>query len=151
MKVVGIYVAPVASVAMIAVDEVRAVPGRGLVGDRYHDGTGTYSTKRKSWSEITLIEIETIDALAREGNILIDPRDTRRNIVTEGIALNHLVDRKFQLGDVKIWGERLCEPCTHLENLTVRGIRDALVHRGGLRGRILTEGIIQAGDRVTLV
>lgn len=149
MKVIGIYIAPVAGVAMLAVDEVRAVPGKGLAGDRYYDGTGTWSTKRKWWSEITLIENETIDALAREEDIRIDPREARRNVVTEGVALNHLVERKFQLGEVEIWGERLCEPCTHLENLTVRGMREALVHRGGLRGRILTEGVIRAGDRVT--
>ncbi len=151
MKVVGIYLAPIASAAMIAVDETQAVPGRGLVGDRYYDGTGTYSSKRKWWSEITLIESETIDALAREANILIDPREARRNIVTENVALNHLVDRKFRLGEIEIWGERLCEPCTHLEKLTVGGIREGLMHRGGLRGRILTEGIIRVGDPVTLV
>ena len=150
MNVAGIYVASDAGGPLIAVDQVRAVPGKGLVGDRYFSGMGTFSAKTKSGREITLIERESIDAIARESDIQIDPGETRRNIVTEGVALNHLVERKFKLGEVEIWGERLCEPCTHLENLTVKGVREALVHRGGLRGRILTEGVIKAGDPVVI-
>lgn len=150
MNVAGIYVASDAGAPLIAVDEVRAVPGKGLVGDRYFGGTGTFSAKAKAGREITLIERESIDAIARESDIQIDPGEARRNIVTEGVALNHLVGEKFKLGEVEIWGERLCEPCTHLENLTVKGVREALVHRGGLRGRILTEGVIKAGDPVVI-
>jgi MOSC domain-containing protein YiiM len=64
------------------------------------------------------------------------------------VPLNHLVDREFWVGPVRMRGTRLCEPCKYLEGLTQRGVMSGLVHRGGLRALILTEGIIRAGDVV---
>ena len=74
--------------------------------------------------------------------------DARRNIVTRGVALNHLVGKEFTVGNVRIRGIRLCEPCDHLERLTGKPVLKGLLHRGGLRAQILTEGTIHAGDEV---
>ena len=95
---------------------------------------------------MTLIEIEAIAALKRELDIDLKPSQSRRNIVTEGIALNHLVDKIFLVGAVQLKGVRLCEPCAHLEQLTTEGVHQGLIHRGGLRAEVLSEGIIHAGD-----
>ncbi|HEY8393899.1 MAG TPA: MOSC domain-containing protein [Thermaerobacter sp.] len=149
-RVAFICIAPSAAAPMTTVEQVRAVPGRGLEGDRYFQGTGTFWRPLPDY-ELTLIEIETLEALEREEGIRLHPADARRNIVTRGVPLNHLAGRQFRLGPVLVEGIRLCEPCGHLERLTRPGVREALVHRGGLRARILTEGIIRIGDVVAPV
>ena len=79
----------------------------------------------------------------------IEPIETRRNVVTRGVALNHLVGKRFRVGEVMLQGIRLCEPCEHLESLTRPGVRAALVHRGGLRAQILEGGAIRVGDSIS--
>jgi len=154
---VSIHLAPQASAPMQSVAEARAVPGRGLEGDRYFTGLGFYSSKPGyGGREVTLIEVETLEALANvavnaEGQrlgIKLTAADSRRNIATAGVPLSHLVDREFWVGAVRMQGTRLCEPCKHLEELTGSGVLGALIHRGGLRARILTEGTIRVGDIV---
>src|ERR1700720_2532513 len=141
-SVVSIHVAAEASAAMQSITEVRALPGRGLEGDRYFSGTGFYSTKSSyGGREVTLIETEAVEALFggvlnAEGQrlgIKLAAADTRRNIATSGVPLNHLIDREFRVGAVLMRGTRLCEPCKHLEDLTHRGVMSGLIHRGGLR------------------
>jgi MOSC domain-containing protein YiiM len=156
--VVSLHIAPAAGHPMTVVPEVRAVPGRGLEGDRYFLGQGHYSA-RPSWGgrEVTLIEVETLEALEQgvvnaageRLGLRITPAETRRNIATAGVPLNHLVGRTFWVGPVRMRGTRLCEPCRYLEDLTGRpGLLSALVHRGGLRAQILNEGVIRTGDPV---
>jgi MOSC domain-containing protein YiiM len=127
--------------------EVEARRGRGLVGDRYFLASGTFS-KPGMDSEVTLIESETLAALGSESDIHFAAGDSRRNLVTQGVPLNHLVGRDFFVGEVLLRGVRLCEPCGHLEKLTVSGVRDALRHRGGLRAAIITGGTLRAGDPI---
>ena len=122
-----------------SVKEVRAVAGKGLEGDRYFEHTNRDS-------QVTLIEAEAIEALARESGVELKPGDARRNIVTRGVALNHLVEREFRVGEVTLRGIRLCEPCAHLAGLTTQKVLPGLVHRGGLRAQILNDGVLRTGD-----
>jgi len=154
---VSIHIARAAAAPMQSIAEVRALPGRGLEGDRYFVGTGYYSkTPSHGGREVTLIEIETIEALfggvlnaSGQGlGINLTAADTRRNIATSAVPLNHLVDREFIVGSVIMRGTRLCEPCKYLEDLTQRGVMSGLIHRGGLRALILNEGFIRVGDAV---
>lgn len=141
MRVISINMAPSKGAPMVSVEEVRALAGRGLVGDRKLDSP-------KPGGQLTLIEVEAIEALARDYKIEIEPRVTRRNIVTRGVALNHLVGREFKIGEVRVRGVRLCEPCTYLETLTGMKLREGLVHRGGLRADIVSNGVIRKGDEI---
>lgn len=134
---------------MQAIDSVRAVAGRGLEGDRYHEKLGTYSNNPGSGREVTLIESEAIEALKREYNVEVTAALARRNIVTRGVALNHLVERVFAVGAVILRGTRLCEPCVHLEGLSRPGTVRGLIHRGGLRAEIVHGGVIRIGDAIT--
>jgi MOSC domain-containing protein YiiM len=145
--VVSIHIAPVAEAAMQAVNEVRAVPGQGLEGDRYFNHTGTFS-KPQPDRELTLIESEAIDAFRTELGVELDQGFSRRNIVTRDVPLNHLVEREFLIGEVRVRGIKLCEPCTHLAKVAHSAVLPGLVHRGGLRAQILTEGTISAGAEV---
>ena len=147
--VVSIHIAAAAEVPMAMVHEVRAVPGKGLEGDRYFKQIGTYSNEPGLGRDFTLIEIEAIEALKRDYGIELPPGDSRRNIVTRGVPLNHLVGREFKVGEVTLRGIRLCEPCSHLEKLSRKGVQHGLIHRGGLRTHILSGGIIRVGDSVS--
>lgn len=155
--VVSIHIAAEASAPMQSITQVRAFPGRGIEGDRYFSGTGFYS-KKSSYGgrEVTLIEIEAVEALFggvlnAEGErcgIKLAAADTRRNIATSSVPLNHLVDHEFWVGTVLMRGTRLCEPCKHLDDLTRPGVMSGLIHRGGLRALILSEGVIRVCDTV---
>ena len=145
--VISINIAPEAEAPMQSVNEARAVPGQGLEGDRYFDHKGTFS-KPQPDRELTLIEAEAIEALRKEFQVDFGLSASRRNIVTRGVPLNHLVDKEFWIGNVKARGLRLCEPCSHLQRLSHPKVLPGLVHRGGLRAQILTEGMIRVGEIV---
>ncbi len=144
----SIYIAPAATAAMLSVPEALAIPGVGLEGDRYALRQGTFFKPEPDF-ELTLIEAEAIEALQRDYHVELAPGEARRNLVTRNVALNHLVGRDFQIGQVKIRGIRLCEPCSHLQRLTGREVIKGLLHRGGLRAQILTQGAIHVGDSLS--
>lgn len=144
-RVVGIFIAADEGAATARVAEVSTVAGCGIEGDRYFNAQG--------WADggkhLTLIETEALDGLEREYGTTLGRDESRRNIATSGVALNHLVGREFRVGDeVVCRGIRLCEPCGHLEKLTGKKVRKGLVHRGGLRAQIVTGGVIREGDAI---
>jgi hypothetical protein len=138
----AIVIAPVVSEPVTLVERAEALPERGLAGDRYADGTGTFASGRPG-SALTLIDAAVLDEL---GAI-----DHRRNLVVRGTDVNALVGRTFRIGEVLCRGRRLCEPCAHLERLNEGGgVLRPLVHRGGLRADILTPGTVAVGDRLSV-
>ena len=145
-----IHCAPEQGAQPEPVEAVQAVAGAGLRGDRYFRRGGTFSDREGS--ELTLIEGEALAAVERDYGIDLDPGMHRRNITTEAVSLNHLVDTEFRIGEAVCTGTELCEPCSYLErHLESNGVRDALVHRGGLRCRILDGGRIRIGDGIETV
>lgn len=126
------------------VENVRAVPGKGLEGDRnFH--------KDDPLAAVTLIELEAIEALNRDYAVEIDPGASRRNIVTQGVPLNHLIGKEFCVGNVRMRGTKMCEPCNYLAGKTQPKVLPGLVHRGGIRAEILSEGAIAVGDDVQVL
>ncbi|HEY7555019.1 MAG TPA: MOSC domain-containing protein [Candidatus Binatia bacterium] len=148
--VVSIHIAATGAAPMKTVAEIQAVAGKGLEGDRYALKLGTYSNQPGSGRDVTLIEMEAIEALRRDYQIALEPGSTRRNLVSRGVALNHLVDVEFTVGDAVLRGTRLCDPCAHMEKLTVKGAMRGLIHRGGLRAEIVSGGLIRVGDTISL-
>ena len=146
-----IHVAQGASADMKELPEARLVAGRGIEGDRYFLGTGTYSAK-PDVREVTLIEQEVLDALARNdpplqtGPIHLSPAQHRRNLTVRGVPLNHLVGRRFRLGEAILRGGRLNFPCKYLENLLGFPVFLPLFNRSGLNCSIEQGGAIRPGD-----
>jgi MOSC domain-containing protein YiiM len=137
----SIHVTPAARDEPLAVERATAVAGRGLEGDRYHDGTGSFS-HWKGDRDLTLIEAEAVEAAG------LDPGDARRNVVVRGVDLNALVGERFRVGAVECEGRELADPCKHLERLTKPGVIRGLAGRGGLRAAIVSGGEIAVGDAV---
>ena len=147
----AIHLAAEGGAPMHSVDRVRAIAGVGLEGDRYALRTGQYAADPKVDRDLTLIEAEEIEALATGPGIALAPGETRRNVTTRGIRLNELVGRRFRIGAVECEGTRLCEPCQYLTDLLGKPVLTHLVHRAGLRARILTGGEIARGDEVVVL
>jgi hypothetical protein len=141
--VAAILTAPDAESPLARVEQAQAVAGRGLEGDRYYEGRGTFSGPGHGY-QLTLVEAEILDSID------LPWEQARRNIVTRGIALNALVGHRFAVGSIECVGRRLAEPCAHLEKLTRSGLLRPLVHRAGLRADIVKGGSISTGDQVVV-
>ena len=133
---------------MQALAEARLVASVGIEGDRYAMRLGTYSSKHHIDRQVTLIEVETLEALARDGNVELAPHEHRRNLTTRGVPLNHLVGQYFRIGDIVLYGGRLNTPCIYLEKLVGRPVFKPLLNRSGLNCRIIVGGIVRVGDRI---
>lgn len=136
MNVEAINIGPTDEIAPAGT--VSAVAGKGLVGDRHfhEDGAGPGRA-------LTLIEAEVLEDVGLTG------AQSRRQVVVRGVRLNDLVGKRFRVGDVECLGVELCEPCSHLQQMTRAGIIKALIHRGGLNADILTDGQISVGAPVS--
>jgi hypothetical protein len=139
--VAAILTSPSAEAPLSRVDEAEALAGRGLAGDRYAAGRGTFSGPGRGY-ELTLVEAEVLEEIALPWEL------ARRNVVTRGLSVNALVGRRFRIGEVECIGRRLAEPCLQLEKLAQRRLLRPLVHRGGLRADITSGGRIRVGDEV---
>ncbi|KAF3984792.1 MAG: MOSC domain-containing protein [Methylococcales symbiont of Hymedesmia sp. n. MRB-2018] len=149
-KIKYIFIATSSGEPMQSLNVASIVSGKGIEGDRYYTGLGTFSEKLKGNPavEISLIEIEEIDKFNSNHNQQLDYGDFRRNIVTEGIKLNNLVGKIFYIGNVKLKGIRLCEPCSHLAETVNQLVLPHLVGRGGLRAQIISTNKIKIGESI---
>jgi MOSC domain-containing protein YiiM len=148
-KVEGIYITPNRGEPTLLVEMAHVVPGMGIEGDRYFFRHDTNNVDSKPGHEITLIEMETIEAICQQDGVNITPDQTRRNIVTRGVSLNDLVGQLFTIGTIQLRGVRLCEPCNYLASRTDPRILHSMAHRGGLRAEIISEGTIHINDIIT--
>ena len=142
----ALAIAPAAEADMQLLEVARAVAGRGLDGDRYAARAGTFTPRgdQRPGYDLTLMAAEILDELTAAG-VAVDFPATRRNVLTRGIDVNALVGRRFRIGDVLCEGRRLCEPCVHLDRLSGPGLLRPLIHKGGLRADVLTDGEIRPG------
>ncbi|HZD64983.1 MAG TPA: MOSC domain-containing protein [Acidimicrobiales bacterium] len=146
--VTALFVAPGAGAPMRGLDRARLLPGRGLEGDRYAAGTGTWSADRALWSDVTLVASEALAVVAAGLAADLAPGWSRRNVVTTGVDLDGLIGRRFRIGDALLWGERPCHPCAHLDRMSGVPLRPALRGRGGLRAGVLAGGELAVGHPV---
>jgi MOSC domain-containing protein YiiM len=136
MHVDAINIGP--SEALAPVESVTAVAGKGLVGDRH------FIDNPAPGNALTLIEAEVLEDVGLTG------AQSRRQVVVRGVRLNDLIGKRFRVGDVECYGVEICEPCSHLQELTRPGIIKDLIHRGGLNADILSGGTISVGDEISV-
>ena len=128
--------------AVNLIPEVRAVAGNGLEGDRYFDAEGT---DHDLTQEVTLIEIEGIEAAARESRLELTVQGHAPNIVTRDSA-RRATRRGVHIGDVGLEGLTPNPPCRHLQELAGNALLKPMIKRGGIRARIVVGGTIRVGD-----
>jgi MOSC domain-containing protein YiiM len=147
-ELVAIYLTAAAGGEPREVDRATAVAATGLADDRYAAGYRGAQRLPLEDRQVTLIEAETLDALARDHGLALPAAATRRNLVTRGVALNHLVGRELRIGEVVLRGRMLCEPCSRLARFTSKEVVRALIHRGGLRAEIVVGGELRRGAAI---
>ena len=151
LRVVGIFISPghnffghhekPAGVhPTISVNEVECVAGKGLFGDRF------FGFKEDYKGQVTFFSNEVFTEVCRQLNVSGKlPGVSRRNIITSGVDLNSLVGQRFVVQGVEFEGVCECSPC-HWMNESIAPGAEALLHgRGGLRARILTDGVLRVG------
>jgi MOSC domain-containing protein YiiM len=143
-----IHIAAAASQPMRPLDRANLLAGVGIEGDRYATRTGKYSARHHVDRQVTLIEAETLDALARDFGIELAPAEHRRNLTTRGVPLNHLVGRYFRVGECVLYGGRLNVPCRYLEDVTGKKVFKPLLNRSGLNCRIVVGGVLRTAAPV---
>lgn len=148
--VTALFTAPAAASACVSHPSCRAIAGQGLEGDRYASGDGTFSAPDRNGQALTLISEEAL-AQAQANGAEIDAATARRNVVTRGIELEPLIGHRFAIGDVAFRATRLAEPCAHLQRVTRPGVLRGMVHLGGIRADILTDGELRVGDAIRLL
>ena len=151
MTLLEIWRTPEAAAPMQRVPAGRLVAGRGLEGDRYALGGGTWAQYPDQEKQLTLVDVADVAAVAAEVGVPLTPGDTRRNLVTTGVHLPSLVGRWFAVGDTLLFGTKRCPPCTHLERLTGVRLVKALAARGGVNAAVFLGGTVSEGDVVRLV
>lgn len=147
-ELIYIHIADAAAAPMRALSEARLLHGVGIEGDRYATRRGTYSARHHIDRQLTLIEAETLEALARDHGIALAPHEHRRNLTTRGVALNHLVGRYFRVGTCVLYGGRLNVPCRYLEDLLRKKVFKPLINRSGLNCRVVVGGTICCGAHI---
>ena len=146
--VTDLHIAPEGSAPMQALQTVNLIAKVGIEGDRYATNRGFYSELPEPGRQITLFEIETLAALARDHETQLAPIEHRRNVTVKGVPLNHLVGARFWLGETLLEATRLSTPCKHIEDVTGKTISRWLINRSGLNCVIVKGGAVSVGDRV---
>jgi MOSC domain-containing protein YiiM len=147
-ELLHIHIAAKASAPMDELPEARLIPGIGIESDRYATGLGTYSRKPHVDRQVTLIEIEVLEAIARDRGIELSASEHRRNLTTRGVPLGHLVGQYFRVGDCVLYGGRMNVPCLYLETLLGKKVFKPLINRSGLNCRIILGGVIRNHARI---
>jgi len=144
-KVILLGISNVKGGSIKEMKSVEAIKGKGLFNDR------KFKENNNKKSQLTLIEIENINYYNKISNSSIKPLNFRRNVITEGIELNKLINRDFLIGNVKARGHDLCRPCKYLEELLGQeSFVKKLILRGGLRCEILTSGKVYVNDIIKI-
>jgi MOSC domain-containing protein YiiM len=143
--VVGIFTAAATGDPTVPRDEVRAVAGRGLEGDRYFDSN---AGEHDPADEVTLIEAEGLAQARADHGLDLDPGEHRRNIVVEGLDLLSLVGQTIQVGEAEVTVMADNPPCRYLQDMVGKPVLRHLRHKGGVRGQIATGGLVRVGDPV---
>lgn len=141
----GHHEQPAGTFPLVEVARVECVAGRGLRGDRFFDFKENYK------GQITFFAREVFDDVCRLlGGIVATPGAARRNAITRGIDLNRLIGSRFVVQEVEFEGICECKPCYWMDMAIAPGAEAALQGRGGLRAKILTDGILRAQERIRL-
>ena len=148
--VVALFTVDRRAAPMKKVEQLYALAGRGIEGDRYFLGTGTYSKSPEPGRQVTLIKSEVLESLKNKLEINVKPEESRRNILTQGIEINDLIGTEFYVGTVRLRAHRITQPCLYLENLLDQpGLYKELWDEGGISCEILSDGVIKERDIIT--
>ena len=145
-KIKAINIADLSGESTIYINQAILNRNKGIVNDRY------YKNFKNKYEQVTLIESEKINYFNKISKNNFSYKDFRRNIVTTGIDLNKIVNKKILINNVVLKVHQLCQPCTYLQNkLDVNNLVKLMVNKSGVRAEIVQSGIISTFDQIKII
>ena len=145
-KIKAINITNLSGESTIYVNQAILKRNKGIINDRY------YENFKKKYEQVTLIESEKIDNFNNKIRSKFNYKDFRRNIITTGIDLNKMINKKIQINNVVLKIHQLCQPCRYLQNkLSVDNLVKLLTNKGGVRAEIVQSGIISTFDEIKII
>ena len=145
-KIKAINITNLSGESTIYVNQAILKRNKGIINDRY------YKNFKKKYEQVTLIESEKISNFNDNIKSKFNYKDFRRNIITTGIDLNKMINKKIQINNVVLKIHQLCQPCRYLQNkLSVDNLVKLLTNKGGVRAEIIQSGIISTFDEIKII
>ena len=145
-KIKAINITNISGESTIYVNQAILERNKGIINDRY------YKNFKKKYEQVTLIESEKINNFNNNIKSKFNYKDFRRNIITTGIDLNKMINKKIQINNVVLKIHQLCQPCRYLQNkLSVDNLVKLLTDKGGVRAEIVQSGIISTFDEIKII
>ena len=145
-KIKAINITNLSGESTIYVNQAILKRNKGIINDRY------YENFKKKYEQVTLIESEMINYFNDNIKSKFNYKDFRRNIITTGIDLNKMINKKIQINDVVLKINQLCQPCRYLQRkLSVDNLVKLLTNKGGVRAEIVQSGIISTFDEIKII
>jgi len=145
-KIKAINITNLSGESTIYVNQAILKRNKGIINDRY------YENFKKKYEQVTLIESEKISNFNNNIKSKFNYKDFRRNIITTGIDLNKMINKKIQINNVVLKIHQLCQPCRYLQNkLSVDNLVKLLTDKGGVRAEIVQSGIISTFDEIKII
>ena len=142
-KIEAINISNISEANTFYVNQVYLEKGKGIVNDRY------YENFKEKKEQVTLINLEEINAFNNQVNQNIEPKDFRRNIIVSGIDLNKLIDKQIKINQVILKIHEICQPCKYLQDrLKLPSLVKLLVNKSGVRAEIIKSGNLSVGDTI---
>ena len=145
-KIKAINITNLSGESTIYVNQAILERNKGIINDRY------YKNFKKKYEQVTLIESEKISNFNNNIKSKFNYKDFRRNIITTGIDLNKMINKKIQINNVVLRIHQLCQPCRYLQNkLSVDNLVKLLTNKGGVRAEIVQSGMISTFDEIKII
>ena len=145
-KIKAINITNLSGESTIYVNQAILKRNKGIINDRY------YENFKEKYEQVTLIESEKISNFNNNIKSKFNSKDFRRNIITTGIDLNKMINKKIQINNVVLKIHQLCQPCRYLQNkLSVDNLVKLLTNNGGVRAEIVQSGIISTFDEIKII
>jgi len=148
MTLTHIIIGEKAKAPLHTVECVHAVKGKGLEGDRYFYGQGTFNKPQLSQNvrEISILPYDTLAVCNSRLESDLNFLDLRRNLIIKNFDASLLENKVFTLGTAKFRIVRTCPPCRYLSRLLDDDMMTGLKYIGGYRAVIVQSGVISVGD-----
>ena len=145
-KIKAINITNLSGESTIYVNQAILKRNKGIINDRY------YENFKEKYEQVTLIESEKISYFNNNIKSKFNYKDFRRNIITTGIDLNKMINKKIQINNVVLKIHQLCQPCRYLQNkLNVDNLVKLLTNKGGVRAEIIQSGVISTYDEIKII
>ena len=145
-KIKAINITNLSGESTIYINQAILKRNKGIINDRY------YENFKEKYEQVTLIESEKISYFNNYIKSKLNYKDFRRNIITTGIDLNKMINKKIQINNVVLKIHQLCQPCRYLQNkLNVENLVQLLANKGGVRAEIVQSGVISTFDEIRII